>query len=79
MGMNWKTKGLEGLLTIISERINPWVASAIDECEACYEAKRVLLRALHKEYKEREKGAWHWKDWYRDVIVDVLKDKEAEK
>ncbi len=76
MVKKWKTKGLEGLLEIISRNINPWVASALDECEGSYQAKRVLLRALYKEYKEREKEVWHWKDWYKDVIVEGIQEKE---
>ena len=74
MGKKWTSKGLEGLLDIINDGISTWVASAIDNCEAKYSAKRVLLRALYQEYKEREKEIWHWKDWYRDLITD-----EAEK
>lgn len=79
MGIKWKTKGVEGLLDIINDRINPWVATAIDECDSSLEAKRVLLRALHKEYTEREKQIWHWKDWYQDVIIDCLKKEGGKK
>lgn len=74
MAKQWETKGLEGLLDVISSRINPWVASAVDKYEGSKEAKRVLLRALHKEYKEREKQVWHWKDWYRDIVVEGLEE-----
>ena len=78
VGTEWKTKGLDGLLHTISSKINPWVASAIDQSDASYATKRILLRALNKEHKEREKQTWHWKDFYRDIIVEGTEDKEAE-
>ena len=73
----WKTDGLEGLLEIASERINPWVATAIDEAEASFASKRVVLRALWEEYNARKKHTWHWKDWYKDLITDSISKEDS--
>jgi hypothetical protein len=65
------SKDLDKRIDLIRKYISPWLAKAIEKSSVDLPAKQVIVRALLKEYEEREKaGAYHYKGWYSDLLTE---------
>ena len=72
-------KGVEALQFNIERYVNKILADTIKDEIEDPQIRSIILKALWKEYQEREKSTWRWKDWYLDLVTRSISKSKTTK